>query len=123
MPFSPVYRGRDAGGDVDVVTLLRHIPDVGFPAPINDASTVTWHIPYLSIASTPPSIGRPVSPVQSVFAPSTGGLGTGGPGIGGGSVSGAGNGFGPHRVVFKSLEVIADAQPLSPMLGFRCVHR
>ena len=120
-PFSPVYRGRDAGADVDVATLYSAASLMSVsPRPLMLRPPLRGIFPASpSPPQSPPSIGRPVSPAQSDFSPSNGGLGTGGPGSGGaGGAGGIGSGFGPHRAAFESREVVADAQPLSSVPEF-----
>jgi WD repeat-containing protein 48 len=116
-PFSPVYRGRDASADVDVATLYSAASLMSVsPRPLMLRPPLRGIFPASpSPPHSPPSIGRPVSPAQSDFAPSTGGLATGGPGNGG---AGGAGGFGPHRAAFESREVVADAQPLSSVPEF-----
>jgi WD repeat-containing protein 48 len=120
-PFSPVYRGRGAGADADVATLYSAASLMSVsPRPLVLRSPLRG---IFSNSPSPPhsplSIGRPVSPAHSD------GLGTGGSGNGGagGGVSSSGiggSGFGPspHRVAFESREVVAEAQPLSPVPEF-----
>jgi WD repeat-containing protein 48 len=120
-PFSPVYRGRGAGADADVATLYSAASLMSVsPRPLMLRPPLQGIFPTSpSPPHSPPSIGRPVSPAQSDFAPSLGGLGTGSSGNGGAGVSGGiGSGFGPHRAAFESREVVADAQPLSPVPEF-----
>jgi len=120
-PFSPVYRGRGGGADADVATLYSAASLMSVsPRPLMLRSPLRGIFPTSpSPPQSPRSIGRPVSPAHSDFAPSTGGMGTGGSGNGGGGVSGGiGNGFGPHRAAFESREVVASAQPLSPVPEF-----
>ena len=120
-PFSPVYRGRGAGADADVATLYSAASLMSVsPRPLMLRPPLSGIFPTPpSPPHSPPSIGRPVSPAHSDFAPSLGGLGAGGSGTGGGGASGGiGSGFGPHRAAFESREVVADAQPLSPVPEF-----
>jgi WD repeat-containing protein 48 len=119
-PFSPVYRGRSAGADADVATLYSAASLMSVsPRPLVLRSPLRGIFPASpSPPQSPPSIGRPVSPAHSD------GLGIGGSGNGGGggvsSVGIAGSGFGPspHRAAFESREVVAEAQPLSPVPEF-----
>ncbi|KAF8493727.1 WD40 repeat-like protein [Russula emetica] len=120
-PFSPVYRGRGAGADADVATLYSAASLMSVsPRPLVLRSPLHGIFPTSpSPPHSPPSIGRPVSPTQSDGL-RTGGSGNGG---GGGGISSGGNGgsgFGPspHRAAFESREVVADAQPLSPVPEF-----
>jgi WD repeat-containing protein 48 len=117
-PFSPVYRGRGGGADADVATLYSAASLMSVsPRPLVLRSPLRGIFPSSpSPPHSPPSIGRPVSPAHSD------GLGTGGNGGGGGISSGGigGSGFGPspHRAAFESREVVAEAQPLSPVPEF-----
>ena len=119
-PFSPVYRGRGPGADADVVTLYSAASLMSVsPRPLVLRSPLRGIFPTSpSPPHSPPSMGRPVSPAHSD------GLGIGGSGNGGGGgissgrISGSGFGPNPHRAAFESREVVAEAQPLSPVPEF-----
>lgn len=123
-PFSPVYRGRGGGADADVATLYSAASLMSVsPRPLVLRSPLRGIFPTSpSPPHSPPSIGRPVSPAHSDGL-GTGGSGNGGGGGGGGGLSSGGiggSGFGPspHRAAFESREVVAEAQPLSPVPEF-----
>jgi WD repeat-containing protein 48 len=120
-PFSPVYRGRGAGADADVATLYSAASLMSVsPRPPLLRTPLRGFFPSTpSPPQSPPNTGRPISPAHSDFAPSTGALGTGGTGngAGGSGVAGAG-GLGPHHAAFEAREVVAEAQPLSPVPDF-----
>jgi len=113
-PFSPIYRGRSTGADADVATLYSAASLMSVtPRPPMPRTPLRGIFPSSpSPPQSPPSIGRPVSPAHSDFAPSINALGTGGAGIGGSGAAG-GSVLGPHRAAFESREVVAEAQPLS----------
>ncbi len=116
-PFSPVYRGRGAGADADVATLYSAASLMSVsPRPLVLRSPLRGIFPTTSPSPphSSPSIGRPVSPAHSD------GLGTGGSGNGGGGGGVSSGGFGPspQRAAFESREVVAEAQPLSPVPEF-----
>ena len=120
-PFSPVYRGRGAGADVDVATLYSAASLMSVsPRPLVLRSPLRGIFPAPTSPSpphSPPNIGRPVSPAHSD------GFGAGGSGNGGGGISlsgigGSGFGPSPHRAAFESREVVTEAQPLSPQPEF-----
>jgi WD repeat-containing protein 48 len=120
-PFSPVYRGRGAGADADVATLYSAASLMSVsPRPPLLRTPLRGFFPSTpSPPQSPPNTGRPVSPAQSDFAPSTSALGTGGTGNGaGGSGVAGGGGLGPYRAAFEAREVVAEAQPLSPVPDF-----
>ncbi|KAI9461530.1 hypothetical protein F5148DRAFT_1214939 [Russula earlei] len=120
-PFSPVYRGRGIGADADVATLYSAASLMSVaPLPLMLRAPLRGVFPSPpSPPHSPPSTGRPVSPAQSDFAPSSSGLGAGRPGNGGGGISGGiGSGISPHRAAFESREMVADAHPLSPVPDF-----
>jgi WD repeat-containing protein 48 len=120
-PFSPVYRGRGAGADADVATLYSAASLMSVsPRPLLLRTPLRGIFPSTpSPPHSPPSTGRPVSPAHSEFSPSASALGTGGAGNGaGGSGVVGGTSLGPHRSAFEAREIVAEAQPLSPMPDF-----
>ena len=120
-PFSPVYRGRGAGADADVATLYSaaSITSVS-PRPLVLRSPLRGtFLTSPSPLHSPHSMGRPVSPAHSDGLGIGGsGNGGGGGGISSGRIRGSGFGPSPHRATFESREVVAEAQPLSPVLEF-----
>jgi len=118
-PFSPIYHGRGTGADADVATLYSAASLMSVsPRPPMPRTPLRGIFPSPpSPPQSPPSTGRPVSPAHSDFAPSISALGAGGTGIDGSGAAG-GSVLGPHRVAFESREVVAEAQPLSPLPDF-----
>ena len=118
-PFSPIYHGRGTGPDADVATLYSAASLMSVsPRPPMPRTPLRGIFPSPpSPPQSPPSTGRPVSPAHSDFAPSISALGTGGAGIGGSGAAG-GSALGPHRAAFELRELVAEAQPLSPLPDF-----
>ena len=119
-PFSPVYRRRGAGADADVATLnsAASLMSVS-PRQLFLRSPLRGIFPTSpSPPHSPPSMGRPVSPAHSDGLGIGGSGNCGGGGVSLGRISGSGFGQSPHRAAFESREVIAEAQPLSPVPEF-----
>ncbi len=90
-----------------------------------EGETTTWFgLPFDSLVHLASPLSDPFTPFSPVYrgrgAGADADVATGGPGNGGGGGGVSSGGFGPspQRAAFESREVVAEAQPLSPVPEF-----